>query len=135
MLVITLTPKAMLVFNCPNLIKRASQNVYSNQFTCNSSKMNGNYCLDKIMNLKLLSQDMSFSCDVGGSISRSVPLKNAGNVPIVVKMECDQHVFTVHPDVLELKQNEVSYMYCVSMIYMYMSLNQPLTKACSVYEV
>ena len=65
------------------------------------------------MSLKLLSQHMSFSCDVGGSISRSVPLKNAGNVPIVVKMECDQCVFTLHPDVLELKQNEVSYMYCV----------------------
>ena len=56
---------------------------------------------------------MSFSCDVGGSISRSVLLTNAGNVPIVVKMECDQCVFTLHPDVLELKQNVVSYMYCV----------------------
>ena len=54
-------------------------------------------------------QHMSFSCDVGGSISRSVHLKNAGNVPIVVKMECDQCVFTLHPDVLGLKQNEESY--------------------------
>lgn len=56
-----------------------------------------------------LSQTLSLSCLAGSTVTRAVPLKNAGNVPILVKLKTSEKAahFSVYPEVLHLEVNQV----------------------------
>ena len=58
-------------------------------------------------------QAMSLSCLAGQSVSRSLPVKNAGNLPFTVLLNvvtCDH--FTVKPDSVTLQPQEVTNPWC-----------------------
>ena len=54
-------------------------------------------------------QAMSLSCAAGQSVSRSLPLKNSGNLPFTVLLNITGDHFTVQPDTLKLLPQEVSH--------------------------
>ena len=56
-------------------------------------------------------QAMSLSCAAGQSVSRSLPLKNSGNLPFTVLLNVTGDHFTVQPDTLKLMPQQVSH-YC-----------------------
>eukprot|EP00731_Ephydatia_muelleri_P026161 Em0018g261a len=51
---------------------------------------------------------LSLSCLAGSTVTRAVPLKNAGNVPILVKLKTSEKAahFSVYPEVLHLEVNQ-----------------------------
>lgn len=51
---------------------------------------------------------LSLSCLAGSTVTRTVPLKNAGNVPIQVKLKTSEKAvhFSVYPEVLHLEVNQ-----------------------------
>ena len=55
-------------------------------------------------------QSVSLSCYAGQVMSRRVPFKNAGNIPLRVKLKVSgsqSKVFTVSPDFLLMEPGEV----------------------------
>ncbi len=54
-------------------------------------------------------QAMSLACTTGQSVAREVPFKNAGNVPVRVRLKVtsDTDHFTVTPDFLLMEPMEV----------------------------
>ena len=54
-------------------------------------------------------QAMSLSCAAGQSVSRSLPLKNSGNLPFTVLLNITGDHFTIQPDSLKLLPQEVSH--------------------------
>ena len=73
-----------------------------------------------------LLQFVSLLCGVGQSTSRTVPIKNAGNLPVTVNLEAkaDRDFFFPHPSVLQMAPGEVFSTSCwectCSGVYMYM---------------
>ena len=53
-------------------------------------------------------QAMSLSCVGGQSVSRSLPLKNSGNLPFTVLLNITGDHFTVQPDTLKLLPQQVN---------------------------
>lgn len=54
-------------------------------------------------------QAMSLSCAGGQSVSRSLPLKNSGNLPFTVHLNVTGDHFNVRPDILKLQPQQVMY--------------------------
>lgn len=52
-------------------------------------------------------QAMSLSCVAGQSVSRSLPLKNSGNLPFTILLNVTGDHFSVQPDTLKLQPQEV----------------------------
>ena len=54
-------------------------------------------------------QALSLSCTTGQAVTRDVPFKNAGNIPVRVRMKTssDTDNFTVTPDFLLMEPREV----------------------------
>ena len=54
-------------------------------------------------------QAMSLSCGAGQSVSRTLPLKNSGNLPFTVLLNVTGDHFTVQPDTLKLQPQQVNH--------------------------
>lgn len=60
-------------------------------------------------------QAVSLSCSVGHAVTRTVPICNVGNVPVMVQLSvggANHTYFTVDPDSLLLEPNKVSQIIC-----------------------
>lgn len=53
-------------------------------------------------------QAMSLSCIAGQSVTRSLPLKNSGNLPFIVLLNVNGDHFSVQPDTLKLLPQQVT---------------------------
>ena len=63
-------------------------------------------------------QAISLSCTAGQLVSREVPFKNAGNIPLRVRLHTspDSAHFTIAPDFLLMEPNEVHALPCIPLL-------------------